>query len=93
MFHRNAFCNMTVNITADMSCEQAIECMIGHAKATGLPPVMTAYTSVINAYRARSSLPEVRRVMLEMKEDGVEANRLHYRAAIHAHGQDQQKRR
>lgn len=80
-------CLLQHDNTANLSCEQAIEGMIEDAKAAGLPPVMSAYTSLINAYGARSSLPEVRRVMLEMKEDGVEANRLHYKAAIHAHGQ------
>lgn len=61
--------------------------MIEDAKAAGLPPVMSAYTSLIKAFGMNSSLVDVRRIMVEMKEDGVEANQLHYRAAIVAHGQ------
>lgn len=46
---------------------------------------MSAYTSLIKAYGAHS-LVNVRRVLLEMKEDGVQPNQLHYRTAIVAHG-------
>ena len=75
-FAHLCYCNM-----------QAIEDLIEQAKAAGLPPVLSAYTSLIKAYGLNSSLTDVRRVLLEMKEDNVQPNQLHYRAAIAAHGQ------
>ncbi len=62
--------------------------MIEQAKAAYLPPVMSAYTSLIKAWGVRKSLVRVRRVLREMVEDGVQPNQLHYRAAIVAHGQN-----
>ena len=67
---------------------QAIESLIEVAKAASLPPVMSAYTSLIKAWGLRKSLVNVRRVLIEMVEDGVQPNQLHYRTAIVAHGQN-----
>lgn len=66
---------------------QAIEDMIEEAKAAYLPPVMSAYTSLIKAWGRRKSLVNVRRVLVDMVEDGVQPNQLHFCAAIMAHGQ------
>ena len=48
--------------------------------------MVSAYTSLIKAHGLAQSLVDVRRVLLEMKEDGVQPNQLHYRTAIVAHG-------
>ena len=68
---------------------QAIEDMIEEAKASYLPPVMSAYTSLIKAWGRRKSLVNVRRVLVDMVEDRVQPNQLHFCAAIVAHGQSQ----
>lgn len=67
---------------------QEIEDLLEQAKATSLPPIMSAYTSLIKAWGLRKSLVYVRRVLIEMIEDGVEPNQFHYHAAIAAHGQN-----
>ncbi|DBA86013.1 hypothetical protein WJX77_010551 [Trebouxia sp. C0004] len=68
---------------------EAIENMLEEAKAALLPPVMSAYTSLIKAWGRRKSLVNVRRVLVDMVEDGVQPNQLHFCAAIVAHGQSQ----
>ena len=68
---------------------QAIEDMIEEAKAAYLPPVMSAYTSLIKAWGRRKSLVNVRRVLVDMVEDRVQPNQLHFCAAIVAHGHSQ----
>ena len=68
---------------------QAIEDMIEEAKAAYLPPVMSAYTSLIKAWGRRKSLVSVRRVLVDMVEDRVQPNQLHFCAAIVAHGKSQ----
>ncbi|KAL0052674.1 hypothetical protein WJX82_005877 [Trebouxia sp. C0006] len=68
---------------------EAIEDMIEEAKASYLPPVMSAYTSLIKAWGRRKSLVNVRRVLVDMVEDRVQPNQLHFCAAIVAHGQSQ----
>lgn len=66
---------------------QAIEDLIEEAKAAYLPPVVSAYTSLIKAWGRRKSLVNVRRILVDMVEDGVQPNQLHFCAAIAAHGQ------
>ena len=66
---------------------QGIESLIEQAKAAGLPPVFAAYTALIRAWGQRRQMVNVRQVLLDMKEDGVQPNELHYRAAISAHAQ------
>ena len=86
--HANLLCFFNHGISSINlpNLHQAIEQMIEDAKAAGLPPVMAAYTSLIKAYGANHSLTDVRRVLVEMKEDGVAPNQLHYRTAMIAHG-------
>ena len=67
---------------------QAIEALLESAKAGGLPPIFSAYTSLIKAWGKVGSLVEVRRVLTNMVEDGVQPNRMHYCAAIVAHAQN-----
>ncbi|KAL0036562.1 hypothetical protein WJX79_000391 [Trebouxia sp. C0005] len=66
---------------------EAIEDLIEEAKAAYLPPVVSAYTSLIKAWGRRKSLVNVRRILVDMVEDGVQPNQLHFCAAIAAHGQ------
>lgn len=66
---------------------QGIESLIEEAKASGLPPVIAAYTGLIRAWGKRKSLVNVRQALIDMQEDGVAPNELHYRAAVVAHGQ------
>ena len=68
-------------------CVQAIEELLERAKAAGLPPIMSAYTSLIKAWAKQGSTVEVRRSLAHMVEDGVQPNALHYSAAITAHTQ------
>ena len=65
---------------------QGIEALIEEAKASGLPPVIAAYTALIRAWGKRKSLVNVRQALIDMQEDGVPPNELHYRAAVVAHG-------
>ena len=65
---------------------QAIEALLEKAKAAGLPPILSAYTSLIKAWGACQNLVNVRRVLGDMVQDGVQPNQLHYRTAIIAHG-------
>lgn len=67
---------------------QGIESLIEDAKAAGLPPVFAAYTALIRAWGQRNQMVNVRQVLTDMKEDGIQPNELHYRAAIHAHAQN-----
>ena len=67
---------------------QGIESLIEDAEAAGLPPVFAAYTALIRAWGQRKHMVKVRQVLTDMKEDGVQPNELHYRAAIHAHAQN-----
>ena len=66
---------------------QAIEELLERAKAAGLPPILSAYTSLIKAWAKQGSMVEVRRTLSHMLEDGVQPNVLHYSAAIVAHSQ------
>lgn len=67
---------------------QGIECLIEDAKAAGLPPVFAAYTALIRAWGQRKQMVNVRQVLTDMKEDGLQPNELHYRAAILAHARN-----
>ena len=67
---------------------QGIESLIEDAKAAGLPPVFAAYTALIRAWGQRKQMVNVRQVLTDMKDDGIQPNELHYRAAIHAHAQN-----
>lgn len=69
------------------SLAQGVESVIEQAKAAGLPPIFAAYTALIRAWGQRRQMVNVRQVLLDMKEDGVQPNELHYRAAISAHAQ------
>lgn len=67
---------------------QGIECLIEDAKAAGLPPVFAAYTALIRAWGQRKQMVNVRQVLTDMREDGLQPNELHYRAAILAHARN-----